>query len=106
MRALNSREARLLAWLRDHPKATPEEIAAAPCYTERRKDQLRDEGAIRVDGVSGMNITYSITDAGLAALEAFERNGRAERRANIALFVSILAIAISAAALFLQWRGS
>lgn len=104
MELLSKPERELFSWLdlQDEP-VTLEQFETAPAYSERRKSQLLKNSLICTpnSGYLGTESrTYAITDKGRAALEASRLTLGSDRRSKIALWVSILALAVSIVALF------
>lgn len=89
----------LLAWLaRQGRPVTQEELEKAPCFEASRKRKLVADGLILAERW-GATYAYSITDAGRAALETDRMELGSDRRAKIALAVSIAALVVSVLAL-------
>lgn len=104
MELLSKPERELLSWLnlQDRP-VTLEQLEAAPSYSDQRRSQLLKNNMICTPNSGYLGTeprTYAITDKGRAALEASRLTLGSDRRSKIALWVSILALAVSIAALF------
>lgn len=104
MEFLSRPERELLTWLsKQSSPVTLEQLVTAPAYSERRKSQLLKNNMICTPNSGYLGTeprTYAITDKGRAALEASRLTLGSDRRSKIALWVSILALAVSIAALF------
>lgn len=104
MELLSEPERELLSWLDLQNKpVTLDQLATAPAYSDRRKSQLLKNSLICTPNSGYLGTeprTYAITDKGRAALEASRLTLGSDRRSKIALWVSILALAVSIAALF------
>lgn len=91
----------LLAWfVRQGGSVSYNELRAAPYFEEQRVRDLRTQGFIRAEMTSTeLPAVYVIADAGRAALETDRMTPGTDRRAKVALVISILALIVSALAL-------